>query len=91
MLAQRYNLIKEDGVKIQEIVSTNLTLFKATEDSDHWRNYLDYVDDMILDGFFNAVQCSLAYLLENTELNAPDIMPLMEARLVLTALFMPCF
>lgn len=67
-------------MKIQEIVTTNLSLFKATEDSDHWRNYLDYVDDMILDGFFNAVQCSLAYLLENTEINAPDILPLMEAR-----------
>ena len=66
-----------------EIVKTNLELFKATEDSDHWRNYLDYIDDMILDGFFNAVQCSLAYLLENTESAVPDILPLMGARLEL--------
>ena len=79
-LDNRYNLIKQDGTKIQDIVATNLGLFKATDDSDHWRNYLDYVDDMILDGFFNAVQCSLAYLLENTEPTGNDVMPLMEAR-----------
>lgn len=73
-------MIISDGKQIQGLVASNLALFKGTEDSDHWRNYLDYIDDMILDGFFNAVQCSLAYLLENTESGVPELLPLMEAR-----------
>ena len=32
-----------------------------------WRAYVDYVDEMVVDGFFNTIHCSLKYLLENTE------------------------
>lgn len=28
---------------------------------------MDYLDDMVLDGFFNCIHCSLNYLLENTD------------------------
>lgn len=27
---------------------------------------MDYVDEIVLDGFFTAIECSLKYLLENT-------------------------
>ena len=28
---------------------------------------MEYLDDMVLDGFFNCIHCSLNYLLENTD------------------------
>lgn len=27
---------------------------------------MEYVDDMVIDGFFNAIECSLKFLLDNT-------------------------
>lgn len=32
-----------------------------------WRAYVDYLDEMVMDGFFNCIHCSLNYLLENTD------------------------
>lgn len=29
--------------------------------------YLEYIDDMVLDGFFNAILCSLEFFFESTE------------------------
>lgn len=44
-----------------------MELFKADASTDIWRAYVDYLDDMVLDGFFNCIHCSLNYLLENTD------------------------
>lgn len=52
---------------IEFIPKNNLELFKADASSDIWRAYVDYLDDMVLDGFFNCIHCSLNYLLENTD------------------------
>ena len=52
---------------IEFIPQNNLELFKADASSDIWRAYVDYLDDMVLDGFFNCIHCSLNYLLENTD------------------------
>ena len=48
-------------------MQNNLELLKADASSDIWRAYVDYLDDMVLDGFFNCIHCSLNYLLENTD------------------------
>ena len=45
----------------------NLGLFKATEGSAAWSRYIEYVDELVLDGLFNAVHCSLAFLLIHTD------------------------
>ncbi len=45
----------------------NLEFFKADGDSDIWKAYVDYVDEMIVDGFFNTIHCSLKFMLDNTE------------------------
>lgn len=44
----------------------NQSLLTADPASDVWKAYVDYVDEIILDGFFTAIECSLKYLLENT-------------------------
>lgn len=45
----------------------NLELFKAEKTSDIWKAYVDYVDEMVVDGFFNTIHCSLKFLLDNTD------------------------
>ncbi|KAF5911901.1 hypothetical protein HPG69_015879 [Diceros bicornis minor] len=77
-----YNLIKESGLKIHALVQENLGLFSADPTSNIWKTYVSYIDDMLLDGFFLAIECSLKYLLENTECKA-GLTPIFEAQLSL--------
>ena len=67
------------------MVKENLQYFQAEEDSEHWREYLDYLDDVVLDGLFECVQCSLLYLKENTD-KKREMPPLMMAKLELQVL-----
>ncbi|OWK51882.1 Dynein heavy chain 9, axonemal, partial [Lonchura striata] len=48
------------------VFQENQSLLLADPASDAWKVYLDYVDEIVLDGFFTAIECSLKYLLENT-------------------------
>ena len=43
---------------------------------------MDYVDEMVVDGFFTTIHCSLKFLLENTETKA-DMSALFEAQMEL--------
>ena len=78
----QYKFIKADAEKIHALVQENLNYFQAEEDSQHWRNYVDYLDDVVLDGLFECVQCSLLYLKENTD-KEREMPPLMMAKLEL--------
>lgn len=65
----------------------NKNLFKVSEDSEAWKTYVLYADDMIIDGFFLAIECSLKFFLHQSksknalaslfqahlELNSPDM------------------
>ena len=64
-------------------LSQNLDYFKATEGSEVWQCYLDYLDDIVVDGLFNCIHCSLHYLLENTDKQAGSMVPLLEVKLEL--------
>uniref|UniRef100_A0A8C0E5M4 Dynein axonemal heavy chain 9 n=1 Tax=Balaenoptera musculus TaxID=9771 RepID=A0A8C0E5M4_BALMU len=77
-----YSLIKESGLKIHALVQENLGLFSADPTSSIWKTYVNYIDDMLVDGFFLAIECSLKYLLENTECKA-GLTPIFEAQLSL--------
>ncbi|XP_017170010.1 dynein axonemal heavy chain 9 isoform X1 [Mus musculus] len=75
-----YSLIQESGLKIHALVQENLVLFAADPASSIWKSYVNYIDSMLLDGFFLAIECSLKYLLENTECK-PGLTPVFEAQL----------
>ncbi|XP_049632688.1 dynein axonemal heavy chain 9 [Suncus etruscus] len=77
-----YSLIKESGIKMHALVQENLVLFSADSTSNIWKTYVSYIDDMLLDGFFRAIECSLKYLLENTECKT-GLTPIFEAQLSL--------
>uniref|UniRef100_A0A669PYI5 Dynein axonemal heavy chain 9 n=1 Tax=Phasianus colchicus TaxID=9054 RepID=A0A669PYI5_PHACC len=71
-LEKRYSLVRESGLRIHLLVKENQNLLTADPASDVWKAYVDYVDEIILDGFFTAIECSLKYLLENTETLNPQ-------------------
>ena len=61
----------------------NLDYFHAKEGSEVWERYLDYVDEIVVDGLFNCIQCSLRYLMENTDKTVTGMTPLLEVKLEL--------
>uniref|UniRef100_A0A4W3K7X4 Dynein axonemal heavy chain 17 n=1 Tax=Callorhinchus milii TaxID=7868 RepID=A0A4W3K7X4_CALMI len=82
MLNKRYTLVKEAGVKLHVLLEENFTHFKADESSSTWQNYVNYVDQIVIEGFYNVVHTSLQYLLNNME-NEGHTPPLFEVRLEL--------
>ncbi|XP_054832302.1 dynein axonemal heavy chain 9-like [Eublepharis macularius] len=82
-LDKHYRLITDSGLKIHLLIKENLILFGADPISDVWKAYLEYVDELVLDGFFNAIECSLKYLLENTDSKA-GLAPLFKVQLDLS-------
>ncbi|NXN96056.1 DYH9 protein, partial [Rhinopomastus cyanomelas] len=79
-LAKRYSLIREAGQRIHLLVEENQSLLLADPATDFWKAYVDYLDEIVLDGFFTAIECSLRYLLENTDPQA-GVAPLFEVQL----------
>ncbi|NXB29063.1 DYH9 protein, partial [Eulacestoma nigropectus] len=79
-LERRYSLVRASGQRIHSLVKENQSLLLADPASDAWKAYLDYVDEIVLDGFFTAIECSLKFLLENTDPKA-GLAPLFEVQL----------
>ncbi|NWV12184.1 DYH9 protein, partial [Ptilonorhynchus violaceus] len=79
-LDRRCSLVRESGQRIHALVKENQSLLLADPESDAWKVYLDYVDEIVLDGFFTAIEFSLQYLLENTDPKA-GLAPLFEVQL----------
>lgn len=61
-----------------------MKLFKGSADTDTWKAYVMYVDDMVVDGCFNAIECSLKFLLQQTD-PKQALAPLFQAQLELNA------
>uniref|UniRef100_A0A8C4UZ95 Dynein axonemal heavy chain 17 n=1 Tax=Falco tinnunculus TaxID=100819 RepID=A0A8C4UZ95_FALTI len=79
-LERRYSLVRESGQRIHSLLRENQSLLLADAGSDIWKAYVDYVDEIVLDGLFTAIECSLKYLLENTDPKA-GLAPLFEVQL----------
>ena len=61
----------------------------ADEDSEDWRRYVEYLDELVLDGFYESILCSLHYLTENMDkdADADQTPPLLEAKFELQVSF----
>lgn len=84
--------MKADSEKIHSLIRENLDYFQAQEDSEDWKNYVEYLDDVVLDGLFECVHCSLSYFLTNTDKEnvGDDAIPFMEAKFELQVKFILC-
>jgi len=56
----------------------NLELLKADQTTNVWLAYVDYVDELVVDGFYNTIVCTVRFMLENTDANTTSE-PLYEA------------
>lgn len=61
-----------------------MALFNADPASHSWRSYLEYVDEMVVEGLFSYISHSLQFFADNME-SWPNQAPLFETRLVLSS------
>ncbi|XP_008068583.1 dynein heavy chain 17, axonemal [Carlito syrichta] len=81
-LNKRYTTVKEAGLKIQAMVAENAELFRADTLSLPWKDYVNYIDDMVLDEFDQFIRTSLNYLIDNMVLDE-SVAPLFEVHMEL--------
>lgn len=68
-----------------------MELFHADPASRAWHSYLEYVDEMVVEGLFSYISHSLQFFADNME-SLPNQAPLFETQLVLSTsgmLFLP--
>ncbi|XP_054847065.1 dynein axonemal heavy chain 11 [Eublepharis macularius] len=83
-LSKKFMSLQEDGCKIHTLTQENLMLLKADPDSDSWKIYLEFIDDIIVDGFFNVIMHNLNFFLENTETSLKTLL-LFQVQMTLNA------
>ncbi|XP_069339031.1 dynein axonemal heavy chain 17 [Eulemur rufifrons] len=81
-LNKRYVAVKDAGLKIQAMVAENSELFRADTSSLPWKDYVNYVDNMVLDEFDDFIRKSLNYLMDNMVLDE-SVAPLFEIHMEL--------
>eukprot|EP00050_Salpingoeca_kvevrii_P003770 m.233351 g.233351 ORF g.233351 m.233351 type:complete len:4592 (-) comp10879_c0_seq1:411-14186(-) len=67
LMSNARDFVAKSGVRFHAILRENCALFKAAPETDAWTSYVKYLDDLILDGLYNTVHCSLSYLLDSME------------------------
>nr|XP_051708760.1 dynein axonemal heavy chain 11 isoform X1 [Oryctolagus cuniculus] len=67
VFTRKYKTIQEDGCKIHSLVEENRKLFKADPSLDTWKIYVEFIDDMVVEGFYQAIMHDLDFFLRNTE------------------------
>ncbi|XP_039082400.1 dynein heavy chain 17, axonemal [Hyaena hyaena] len=81
-LNKRYTAVKDAGLKIQAMVVENAELFRADTTSQSWKDYVNYIDGMVLDEFDCFIRKSLNYLMDNMAMDE-SLAPLFEIRMQL--------
>ncbi|KAM4689042.1 dynein axonemal heavy chain 11 [Discoglossus pictus] len=81
---KKCKLIQEGGNRIQSLAEENMELLKADPESDTWKMYVEYVDDIVTDGLYNTILHSLDFFVENTDETLKPA-ALFEAQMILNA------
>jgi dynein heavy chain len=70
-LNKRYREIREAGERIHSLVDDNRQYLQVdTNDpnlSENWKAYVEYIDEMITDGFYAIIQCDLDFFRQETD------------------------
>ncbi|KAK7886266.1 hypothetical protein WMY93_025887 [Mugilogobius chulae] len=74
--------VKKETEQIHQLIQENLTLFGANSASNEWELYLEYVDEMMIEGLFSYIRRSLQFFVDNME-SRPYHTPLFDAQLLL--------
>ncbi|XP_034877289.1 dynein heavy chain 11, axonemal [Mirounga leonina] len=82
LFTKKYRQIQEDGCRIHNLVEENRKLFKASPSLDAWKIYVEFIDDMVVEGFFQALMHDLDFFLMNTEEQRTPV-PFFQAQMIL--------
>ena len=70
-LNKRYREIREAGERIHRLVDDNRQYLKVNtgdaRTTDAWKAYVEYIDEMLTDGFYAIVQCDLDFFRQETD------------------------
>ncbi|XP_028983813.1 dynein axonemal heavy chain 11 isoform X2 [Betta splendens] len=80
---KKYNSMKQDGDYIHGLIQENKVLFNADPSSEVWLSYLEYIDEMVVDGLYSYISQSLYFFVDNMD-SWPKQAPLFEAQLMLS-------
>jgi dynein heavy chain len=79
-----FNLMRKDGQLITELIEQTRNLLNVEAGHADWVAYLNYVDQMVKDGFITAIRGSLNYLLDSMgRTQSTDLGPFLDAKLEL--------
>ncbi|XP_004592923.2 dynein axonemal heavy chain 17 [Ochotona princeps] len=81
-LSKRYAAVKEAGAKVQAMLAENAELFRADVTSQPWKDYISYIDNLVLEEFKNFIRKSLTYLTDNMVMDE-NVAPLLEIHMEL--------
>ncbi|KAF6202116.1 hypothetical protein GE061_004514 [Apolygus lucorum] len=84
-IQKRYSEMSEVGVEIHNLLLQNQTLFnmEGKGDSECWKMYVNYIDDIVRSALLSTIGCSLAYLTENMDKDTTQY-PLLGVKLTLS-------
>ena len=88
MIMERYSDIKEGGKAIHTMVKETNKVLRVSNASQDWRAYVDFVNNIVVDGLSKVVRNSLEYLLDQIDpavIAKEDKMPMIEVKLDLVS------
>lgn len=62
IVSARHTAIRDDGKNIIKLMSNSNRTVKVSKASLAWRYYIDYVSDLLIDGFANAIIASIKFV-----------------------------
>ncbi|XP_034030917.1 dynein heavy chain 11, axonemal [Thalassophryne amazonica] len=80
---KKHRSMQQDGETIHKLIQENMVLYQADPASKAWQSYLEYVDEIVMEGFFSYITQSLQFLVENMEPTLSQA-PLFESHLLLS-------
>jgi hypothetical protein len=84
LVEENMNFFKVSVLDFVGEVTFTCICSQADPESEIWKDYVNYLDEAVVDGFYSTVLCSLNYLFYNTD-KTSDIQPLLECKLELQA------
>jgi len=86
LVVAKYKDIEEKDEKLHEMLASSCRVLKVNKGAPAWKSYVDYVNQILIDGLINMVVTSARYLrnqIDPAQIQANDISPLLEIKLAL--------
>ena len=61
--------MKEAGEKIHGLIADCKSFYKADDTSNNWKSYLQYIDELVIEGLLRTMAASIGYILDETDGN----------------------